>query len=35
MGKRAEREELEAVLLPGIDLTGLVSVVSESACVAV
>ena len=34
-GKGAEREELGAVLLPGIDSTGVVLVVSEAACVAV
>ena len=32
-GKGAEREELEAVLLSGIDTTGVLSV--EAACVAV
>ena len=33
MGKGAEREELGAVLLPGIDATGVVSV--DAACIAV
>ena len=35
MGKGTEREKLGAVLLPGIDTIGVVSVVSEAACVAV
>ena len=33
--KGVVREELGTVLLPGIDSTGVVSVVSEAACIAV